>query len=77
MIKVNLQGLTTIDNKLQVFAQRAVGFLDPTTTSIRDISSLGVDTIHRPTSAITMEVVGAAADTASGAGAQLVEINVV
>lgn len=92
MIKVNLQGLSTIDNTLEVintpygyalaeknirdhYNRRIIGFLDPTTTTTRDISALGVDIIPRPTSAITMEVIGAASDTAAGAGAQLVEVH--
>lgn len=56
------------------YSRRIVGLLDPTTTSRRDISSLGVDIIPVPATAITMEVVGAAADTAAGVGAQEVEI---
>jgi len=55
--------------------RKQIGYDPATTTTLRDVGEMGIDIIPLPTTALTMSIVGNAADTAAGAGAQVIEIH--
>ncbi len=55
--------------------RKQIGFNSSTTTTVRDVGEMGVDIIPLPATPLQMSITGNAADTAAGAGAQIIEIH--
>jgi hypothetical protein len=69
-------GYAIAEDYIPTHSQRKqLGFNSATTTTLRDVGEMGVDIIPLPTTALQISITGNAADTAAGAGAQLIEIH--